>query len=311
MGQPSGWQLASNIALAIVLLITIGLGVWRAGGQGDGDPSRFAAMAPETRTMPAEGTPPATPETLRMPTAADCTVAPLTVDDVIRYIDDPGAVIRGDADTLATGDVPSTPGVDPLVSSPVANVAPGPASPAQLARMAEVQWQWMACVLANSPFQRWALESPELVASEVEPMFPNFVTENEARTILAEVQRTGVIEPHEDFWKKPNATFHTITGQGFPYGMDRTKENPTGQVLALIDQNPANSITADGRTFTVGYIVYIPSGTALHSSEPELSTDPADIYEDQNQLFNSCFAFEMTWYPERDWLLVSDFPSCG
>ena len=170
---------------------------------------------------------------------------------------------------------------------------------------------WMACVLADSPFQRWALESPVLVAWEVEAMFPTYYTREDAVTILETVQETGLIEPSEDFWKRPNSTFHTISSFGFPGAISKNKDGSDPQpIISLISQSPDDSVTMDGQRFTVRYVEYIPDGSLMRDTSVYDQPVTADVTS-QNTLFNACDAFEFQWYPDVDAVVVSDLPSCG
>jgi len=181
---------------------------------------------------------------------------------------------------------------------------PGPASPEQLAAIAEVQRMWMACVLADSPFQRWALESPLLVLEQVMPLIPTYATQEDVRDILEEVEAGGEMVPSDDFWRQPNASYLMITSQGFP-ALD---------TIAVIDPTTADSWTLDGQTFAVGYVSHhdLRNGeVAVTQHELTVAGTPIAESGDLRPVFDSCFAFEFTWFPERSQLLVSGIPSCG
>lgn len=337
------WDRAFSTALAAVLILAISVGAWRAsggiGGFGNGgDPGnqQQGAFAPDTRVWTPEATG-ATPEPgverAALPTAEECTVEPLTVDDVLGYIDDPiGATMNRDLNQPATpapnaesdpvestvapagfiveGElVWATPGTepDPLEATPPAEFAPGPASPAQLAAVADIQRMWMACVLADSPFQRWALESPSLVLEQVMPLLPTFTTADDARQILEAVEAGGDMEPSDDFWRRqPGASYVGFPpdGSGFP----------TDNTISIIDPATAESWTLDGRTITVGYTSHHDSGNGevyIYESELTIAGTPIAENTDLRPEFDSCFAFEFTWFPDRAEVLVSNVPHCG
>jgi hypothetical protein len=318
------WHVAFNIALALVLIATLGLGAWRAtdGFQGIGNggddpgPGGNTAFAPETRVFTPEAEE-ATPEATLplLPTADECTVAPLTVDDVLWYIDNPGEAARNRTMEATPQDAATdaaTPTNDEVLATANAFM-PGPASPDQLAAMANVQRMWMACVLADSPFQRWAVESPELVKWEASAMFPTFVTEDEARAILEEAERTGVIEPHEDYWTR-ESSFQMISSTAPPWGAMSPVDDPQAIVypVALLNPDPLRSWTIDGRTFVVPYVTYLPDGTLLNDGQVDPSAiSISEVAANSTELFDTCMMFELAWYPESDWLVVSDIPSCG
>ena len=328
------WHVAFNIALALVLVATLGLGAWRAtdGFQGIGNggddpgPGGNTAFAPETRVFTPEAEE-ATPDLPLVPTAAECTVTPLTIDQVLWYVEDPGAASRyRSPEDVATPDPASsapeatiapdgtiddseqpvmaaTP-PDAFTNSLAADFEPGAASPDQLAAIASVQRMWMACVLADSPFQRWALESPALVAEQVNMLLPNYASEDDARAILQGVQETGKLMPSDDFWKQPNASYQMLTSQGYP----------TGGSLALIEADNAEAWTNDGREFWVTYSSYTQDGTlerdgnlsAVYTPESDEPTRVPGL--DAN---GGCNRFGVTWFPDRGDLLISYYPHCG
>lgn len=336
------WHVAFNLALAALLILTIGTGIWRAtdgfNGPNGGDSSgsdQQSAFAPETREWtpePSDATPDLGEELPLLPTAEECTVEPLTIDEVLWYVEDPGGASRSremeqsatpdpNVESVETepteapdgsfvdGQLVSTPGAkqdpsygEPLIASPSAAFAPRPASPEQLAAIAGVQRMWMACVLADSPLQRWALESPELVAEQVQVLLPTFADRAEARAILEEVEATRELKPSDDFWRQPNASYVMITSRGFP-ALD---------TVALVDPAGVPSWTIDGRTFEVGYIWYnMEDGAATGSGAmPATATPPADA-ADKEPEFSVCDSFELTWFQDRADLLVSRYPSCG
>jgi hypothetical protein len=306
---------AFNIALALILVATLGLGAWRAtdGFQGIGNggddpgPGGNTAFAPETRVFTPEAEE-ATPEATLplLPTADECTVAPLTVDEVLWYIDNPGEAARNRTLAATPQDAATdaaTPTNDEVLATANAFM-PGPASPDQLAAMASVQRIWMACVLADSPFQRWALESPALVAEQVNMLLPNYASEDDARAILQGVQETGKLMPSDDFWKQPNASYQMLTSQGYP----------TGGSLALIEADNAEAWTNDGREVWVTYSSYTQDGTlerdgnlsAVYTPESDESTRVPGL--DAN---GGCNRFGVTWFPDRGDLLISYYPHCG
>ena len=336
------WHVAFNVALAALVVLTIGTGIWRAtdgfNGLDGGDPSggnQQSAFAPETREWtPAssDATPNQGEDMPLLPTAEECTVEPLTIDEVLWYVEDPGGANRSrEMEQSATPDsniepdqtdpggtpnrviansegVVSTPSgqnpasMDRLSTSPPAAFIPGPASPEQLAAIAGVQRMWMACALADSPLQRWALESPELVGEQVQMLLPNFASREEARAILEEVEATGELEPSDDFWKQPNASYAMITSQGFP----------ARNIVALVDPAAVPSWTIDGRTLRVGYSWYdMEKGAATGPSEIAATETAIDRTANTQPEFDICNHFELTWFPDRDDLLVTYYPHCG
>jgi len=327
----SGWHVALNVALAALLIVVIGTGVWRAtdgfnGGDFGGD--RQTGFAPETRVWTpesSEATPEPEVERALLPSAEECTVEPLTVDDVLWYIDDPiGATMSRDMNEAATPDVevesdsppPTISGIDdsasivvatppdPLVASPPPMFTPGPASAEQLAAVAEVQRMWMACVRAESPFQRWALESPLLVLEQVMPLMPTFASRDDAREILDDVEATGELWPSDDFWRQPGATYLWIPGPFFP----------AHDTISIIDPATADSWTLDGRTITSTYTSHhdLRNGeVSVFEWDLKVGGTPIAEVNEERPVFDPCGSFEFTWFPERSEVLVSGVPRCG
>ncbi len=327
------WHVALNLALAALMIVVVGAGVWRAadgfGNGGDSGGDQQSAFAPDSRVWtpePSDSTPEPGGETALLPTADECTVEPLTVDEVIWYIEDPiSATLSRDIIQPATPEVddesgsppPTISGIDdsasivaatppdPLVASPPEFV-PGPASAEQLAAVADIQREWMACVLADSPFQRWALESPTLVTEQVLPLLPTFASRDEARRILEEVEAGGEMEPSDDFWRQPNASYLMITSRGFP----------AQDTISIIDPATADSWTLDGRTITSTYSSRHDLGNGeVAVFEWDLTVQGTPIADVDIDLdfagFDSCGSFEFTWFPERSQVLISGIPICG
>ncbi len=322
----TGLHHAANMLLAATILLALSAGIWRAtegtgdspNGNGPGTEDE-AAFAPDTTVW--EPATPGASDTITvtvLPTAEECTVAPLTVDEVLWYIDDPIAANRSrvmgqpatpdtgndaTSDSLAVTAVPTGPAstAQPDTGNDLTPVPAGPASEEQLAVVAEVQRMWMACVLAGSPFQRWALESPSLVAEQVRPLFPNFVTRDEARRILEDVEASGETIPADDFWRTPNASYLMIVSEGFP---------ALGTV-ALIDQTPANSWMVDGRTGSVGYILYDMEDATVIAPGNLTAAGTPFTGDEERPVFDACSAFAFTWFPERSEVLISGIPRCG
>ncbi len=336
------WDRVFSAALAAVLILAISIGVWRVSGgfggvDNGGDPggNQHGVFAPDTRVWDPDASS-ATPEPganrSALPTAEECTVEPLTVDVVLWYIEDPisasqsrdMARIAAPGTTWESTATPSgfvvddelvwaTPASeqdlppDPLVASPPAEFVPGPASPEQLAAVADIQRTWMACVLADSPFQRWALESPSLVLEQVMPLIPTFASREDARNILDAVEAGGDMEPAEDFWRQPGASYIGFPpdGSGFP----------TNDTISIIDPATADSWTFDGRTITAAYSSHHDLGNGEGAvSEWRLTVNqgtPVAESDDPRPVFDPCGSFEFTWFPERSQVLVSGIPVCG
>ena len=240
-----------NAVLAACLVFALATGAWVtgqrfSGGNGGEDPVQFGM------TGQVEGTPGATPDLssiapIEWPTADDCTVTPLTVDEVI-------AILRNPVGYFIAVQAPSTPTAVEAEATNKANLdaalrgEAGVVTPEIMERVVAVQREWVACTMKGSYFQVWALEYPVLVAEQVEDVLPLFTSEEEARALLTQLEEEGSVD-------------------GFlpqlSYGRDRW--------ISLIDPDPANSwysASADGSWAMVwaSQINYDEGGFAVNRS---------------------------------------------
>lgn len=196
------FQPVINSMLAAALILALATGILRAGGgfdlrfgngdnDGNGSPTQLAGLVTQVAT-------PATPEVLarvELPTAADCTVEPLTVDQVLEIYQDPvGTYLRNQS----TGVREPTPAdVAAVVQSRAeATALADLGKPVPQEIMNEVisaQRQWTACVIKGAYFQAWALTFPGTVQEELRNILPPSASLNEARAALEELEETGNI----------------------------------------------------------------------------------------------------------------------
>lgn len=151
--QAVGWHRVTNAVLAAALILAIATGFWRAtdgfdpGNSGDG-PTQLAGLTAQDATPDSSGR-------VDLPTADECTVEPLTVDRVMEIVEDPYDL---------EGQLAS---IDPDASPPprVAGPSDYPDYPSQemMDEIIIVHRQMIACSLAESPFQVWALVDPHLI----------------------------------------------------------------------------------------------------------------------------------------------------
>ncbi|MBA2248439.1 MAG: hypothetical protein H0W23_09930 [Chloroflexia bacterium] len=130
---------------------------------------------------------------------------------------------------------------------------------------------------------------------------PQLASRNEARPILDDIEASGETIPADDFWHTLNALYLMIVSGGFP----------TLGSVALIDQAPANSWMVDGRTGSVGYVLYdIEDATVIAPGNLTVEGTPF-TGEEERPIFDACNVFEFTWFPERSEVLISGIPECG
>ena len=129
-----------------------------------------------------------------------------------------GAELARDLDHVGTPIVypdPATPGDTPVG---------GPASAEDVAELAAFQRLWMACVLADSPFQVWALETPSYVREQIVAMIPVFASKDDATTILVSLE---------------NGDMSELVESGLAYGPPLL--GTTCSPMALISTDPVHS----------------------------------------------------------------------
>jgi hypothetical protein len=156
-GAPDGPSSRIAAILAIVLAGTLTAYVQRdrlGFGGGGNEPERLSYAE-------ATGEDPSDPGLVYdVPSAEECTVEPLTVDQVMQKLDsrvDTAYLREARATTMAEFGTPDFPGMEPVLEMPQETFD----------ELAAIQREWLACALYGSPFQRWALETSALVQQEI------------------------------------------------------------------------------------------------------------------------------------------------
>lgn len=209
------WHGTANGLLAAVLILAIATGFWRATdgfGPGNGDQaSHLASLTAQ------DATPSGSPVRVDMPTAEDCTVEPLTVDRVMEIVEDPYDL--GEKVVGTPG--PPPPSVIEPSTYPTQEV---------MDEIDAVHRQVIACAMAGSPFQVWALVHPARVAENVLQALPVYADESEVRAYLGQLQ-DGLADEQ---------AISIASSYGLLYG-----PTPPGEVTGaiMVDPNPRNSIT--------------------------------------------------------------------
>jgi hypothetical protein len=181
------WQGIVNTVVAAALILGLSVGVWLTfqgmnGGEGD-DPG----SVPVAGLTQGDSTPQTT-DVFDPPSAEDCKVEPLTVDEVMAIVDNPAGKGYESEEQMRAQ---STPPMN------VANDKRGdqhniPPSQEAVDAISAVHREWQACVLAGSYFQLWALSDPMLVFREVTGLlYPTYRTREEGRALLEELRDTG------------------------------------------------------------------------------------------------------------------------
>jgi hypothetical protein len=299
------WDRAFSAALVAAIVLALSTGIWRAS---DGTPLGFGDGPPDSPGIPFGGQVAQDDsgdiDPADLPTAEDCTVEPLTVDEVIWYIQDPYEASFS-TDMASPGPLPTevVPATPPATNPP--NYEPGPASQDVLDAAADTQRMWMACILAESYFQVWALENPYFVREQIISALPPLTGEDEARAILEDLRDNG---PAND--PQADGTFYAFSYSGYP-GLGG---------IHVIDTDPANAWQDDARLLSVGYTAYNEEGMVERQSSSIFDNGRGTpIALDSNGVFhgfllespNSCASYSLNWNEARAMWLISAPPVCG
>lgn len=284
-------RLASNILLATIVLAVLLAGAWRAADSFRSGPPEEPSTIPFGAFIQDNATPAAP---LDLPTATDCTIEPLTVDDVLWYITDPYASQKKSPDAEPLANFPfQDPATPPATNEPL-----GPASQEDLDEMVATQRMWMACVLADSPFQVWATVSPDVVGRMLAVTFPPLTSEEDARVML-EALAAGT-------WEAAMAPNY------FPGFLGSSCFD-----IAVISSDPT-------RSYGLDLVAAVPEGTAsrsayyvvdtLWSDGPMTNTGyatPASAERMDIGLQGEANLFVLRWNDARQAWMIESWPGCG
>jgi len=158
-----------------------------------------------------------------------------------------------------------------------------------------VHREWIACSLADSWFQRWALSDPRIVYRDVTRiLYPMYLTRDDARSLLMELEETGAAGdlplPSKDF---------------------------TGDVwIPMIDPDPAHSNQVVEPQIQVGTLTFDSEGDRVVEwgdmmDQSELDTSAAYVDQKPDRRYLSFIWSEV----EGRWLIYDDlgmdFPEPG
>lgn len=273
------WNQTANILLAAALILAVSAGIWRATG---GVSFGIGGGPPDQPTVPFGGfvNQDATPEVsavdpAAMPKAEDCTVQPLTVDEVIHILQQRNPS-TGWFPSIATPRNSATPGSDPAI--------PGDyPTEVQITDVTAVQQMWKSCALAKSWFQMWAVETPALVQEQVLKALPPLTGEQEARSLLESLEDGELV----DGFSIPR-----------PYTM-----------LNFIDPDPLNSWLFDQGFLIAGFRYYDQDGTYRGSR----SAQESQIFSEMtggNRYSCGVYVFGLS-EDLQSWLLNEVGTGCG
>lgn len=192
-----------NATLAAALILALVTGVWRTvggfdlgfGDGGNGSPAQLAGLVNQD-APPATPDPSAVGGKVILPTADECTVEPLTIDDVIEILKDPqGTYVKNQTAGAATPMAPeATAEAERRANAIALDETRGPVPQEIMDEVTATQRHWVACVMKGAYFQKWALEYPGTVHGEITRLLPLFTSEDETRALLMDLERTGSID---------------------------------------------------------------------------------------------------------------------
>jgi len=271
-----------NVAMVAIMLLTLGLGAfvvtggsdrWGIGGNGNDPGPGVNGLA----SLPAglQGTPVASTD---LPTASECTVTPLTVDQVMDRIKGvssypsvematkaaAGSTGTDTAPTVAPerGNALPNNGETPVAMATPAQTGPQHPSAEMLAEITEAHRQFVACVLKGDQFQVWALIDPESVYwREFVNMYPPFTDEATVRADL-EALAQGTDKPGSLL---PNVTNMLVVDRYLP----TVNPDPDASLLKY-DMTTENGIL---RVVVVGMIYHYSDGTERAVPREEMATN--------------------------------------
>lgn len=278
------WHSAINGVLAAVLILGLTFGIWKTfgnlNGGGSEEPTQLSALLNQEGTPENEPTPtvemlgtPAPVAIEDLPAAEDCTVEPLTVDEVLEIVDFDTTIGRNSVYGLegASAYVGSGAEDQPIDTRDTLN-------PETHNLVSGVLWEWNACVMADSWFQVWALMPAGSIRGMVtETLYPVYVTRDEGRVLLERVQAEG---------KAGNLQLPSVTWS-LELGIE------------LVDPDPANSRFADyPGAVRAGFLTYDTDGVLIAEAPVD-----SELYCQRH--FTDIFR----WSPvERRWLFTTEIP---
>lgn len=294
------WDRVFSTALVAAIVLALATGLWRAS---DGMPFGSGDRPPNSSSIPFGGQV-AQDESgdidpADLPTAEDCTVEPLTVDEVIWYIQEPLEALYS-TDLTNPGPLPT----EVVLATPPATNPPNfeqrPATPEELAGAAETQRMLMACVLADSYFQIWALFDPFWVQNFIMASLPPLTGEDGARAILEELEETGTAGEGPRY------------GFGLPSRIGFLGIIPDGGA-ELLDTDLANSWSEAEGYITVGYVTYDADGAVVATTNMFANREGTPVALGSYSLTGGspCYSYTFIWNEARAMWLVKDPPACG
>lgn len=213
-----------NVAMAALLVLVLGLSAWavtghRPGGSGEGPGGTEGAGGLASLAALDQNTTPVAQGIL--PTADECTIQPLTIDQVMERIRNAGPNPNDNAE--------ATP-IPVIATPPVLHKVPP--SQEDIDTIAAVQREFVACTIKGAPLQVWAFYAP------YSEFWRNFL-DNFPRFSDEATVRAAIDDYVEGAWNP------SIPGLGW----DTPRENAPFPTLPLVNPDPqASLVTVDVAT---------------------------------------------------------------
>lgn len=314
-------RLASNILLAAIILAVLLAGAWRAADTFRPAPPEEPSTIPFGGFIQDDATPAAGTEVdLLAPATADqCTIAPLTVDEVVAIVRDPWAATTGQESSASTplSDTPATlddlyvatPDIDPEAARPDEF-----ATDEELAGVTATFHMFEACIAANSYFQMWATMAPTLVQQSILAVLPPLTGEDDLRALLTDLEANGPGNPIDSDTIFLPPTMSIAGGYSIA-----AEDSPTTifRVARIVDQDLQNTWMPEPHYVVTGYTTHQPDGTetetfrtSIYDADFDGIPDPVIGY-DPRLTWPSCFTIIFMWNDLRDMWLIQQYPVCG
>ncbi len=313
-------RFASNVLLAAIVLAVLFAGAWRAADSFRSAPPEEPSTIPFGAFNQDDSTPAAEADVdLLAPATADqCTITPLTVDEVVAIVRDPWATNEGrtSAESTPVREIPSAGTVSSTLYLATPDIAPDAIRPDEFADMETLAavtatfHMFEACIEANSYFQVWATWHPVLLQQSILAALPPLTSEDDLRAVLTDLEANGPgdpVDPDFIFW--PLGSGPMISSTDAPENVIR--------IARTVDQDPENTWMPEPHFVVTGYTSFSPDGTRLtefsnliYDVDYDGTPDPL-IGHDPRLTQPGCFTIIFMWSDERDMWLIDQYPVCG
>lgn len=295
----------ANLFLTLIVVAGLAAGAWLAadrfsfGGFGQNEPPPsipFAALGQDDATPEPPVGDPAT-----IATADQCTIEPLTIDQVVAFIYDPYL----EQTPLAKDASPTS--VEAMETAEAEIQADAFASVDALEGVTTTFHMFEACIEANSYFQVWALLEPTTLRDSILSALPPLMGEEQLRAELADLETNG---PGDS--TAPSSIYWPLFAGSFVSG----SEIPFGRVDRVVDQNIENTWMPTANFLSTGYLSYDPDGNSMY--------EPRNIYDDDGDgipdpivgfdprmKYQGCSNVIFNWSEARQMWLILSPPVCG